>query len=77
MEWYQGSRRIEPERESRFEIKSENIDRKGTKSILVIKEVLQNDFTNYSCRGINSHGLSTRAIRLEPKRKSFLLFIVI
>lgn len=69
IEWYQGTRRIDPSRERRFEIKSEMVDRKGTKSILVINDLLQNDFTNYSCRGINSHGLSSQAIRLDPKSK--------
>ena len=74
IEWYQGNRRIDPNKEARFEIKNELVNRKGTKSSLIINEVSQADFTNYTCRGINSYGLTNRPIILEPKRICHILF---
>lgn len=58
---------IDPSKDVKFEIKSEIIERKGTKSILQINDVSQADFTNYTCKGVNSNGFTSKVIWLESK----------
>ncbi|CAF0721133.1 unnamed protein product [Brachionus calyciflorus] len=69
IDWFKGNKRIEFEKATRYKLRSEEIDRKGLRSILLFKEIEEIDFGNYTCRGINQHGSSSFLIKFQPKEK--------
>ena len=52
---------------SKYRLSREEIARKGIKSVLFIKNVNQDDYANYTCKGSNEHGNAFVVVQLEPE----------
>jgi hypothetical protein len=67
IEWYQDHIKIDFQRDLRYKLRSEEIPRRGYRSILKIQQVLADNFRNYSCKASNFFGSVERTIELLPK----------
>ncbi len=65
--WLKSNQTIDFEYNKNYYIENVEIENTGTKTILFFKEVTQDDFlANFTCRASNSHGHSSRVIRIIP-----------
>lgn len=71
IDWYKSNQKIDFDKDPNYKLRSEEVSRKGLRSILVFKSILESDFVNYTCQGINAHGSKKIVIKLDPKCKDF------
>lgn len=71
IEWFKSNVKIDFEKALNLKVKTEEVHRKGVKSILVFRQIAQEDFVNYTCKGVNSYGSTSFNIKLEAKSIGF------
>jgi hypothetical protein len=67
VEWFKSGAKIVFEKNTKHSVVSEEVHRKGFKSVLVITGVDQDDLVNYTCRARSEFGSSQLDIILEPE----------
>jgi len=67
IEWYREERRIDFVNNYRFKQNHIQIERKGIKSQLIIKDLTEKDFANYTCKATNIYGYNKFQIELKIK----------
>ena len=71
IEWFKSDIKIDFSKSFKYKLNNAELPRKGVKSYLVIKEVNEEDFSNFTCKASNVYGSSTATVNLKPKGKFF------
>ncbi len=67
IEWYLEERRIDFSNSYKFKQNNVLVERKGIKSQLVIKDLTEKDFANYTCKATNVYGYNKFRVELQIK----------
>ena len=66
IEWFIFDRRINTKESIKFKINNIIVESKGITSELVINDITERDFINYTCKASNVYGYSKYQIQMKP-----------